>query len=279
MIKLDRERTAQAIPKAFRGPGRIDKLVILVEGKRQGNLKFDSDVWKAAKKQLKAETSGKCAYCEASTSVVAHGDVEHFRPKSKYWWLAYCYDNYLYSCQICNQQFKGDKFPFGGSTLTEPVLPDASIVQDALRTAVERFTPDPLNDAEGLAIADFLQALTDEEAHLPDPYVVDPEPFFKWEADRVQKRVSIAPRSNAVAVQKTFEAVRDFYGLNRDTLQSSRWAIYAPLETFRTVLLSGLLDAATEQVVVDMIKKMMGRDAEFAGMVRYFVRDEWGMQL
>lgn len=276
MIKLERSRTAQAIHKSFRGPGRIDKLVLLVHGKRNGELKFDSGIWKAAKKQLKAETGGKCAYCEASTSVVAHGDVEHFRPKSRYWWLAYCYDNYLYSCQICNQQYKGDHFP-ASQSLTEPDLPDASVVDDALRDAVKKFTPDPLTDSEGMPLAGFLQALADEEAHLPDPYTVDPEPLFKWEVDSVQKEVSIAPRDSSTAVRQAFEAVRDFYGLNREELRRVRWTVYETLDTFRAVLQAGVLPPATEQKVVDVIKKMVERDAEFAGMVRYFVRNQWGM--
>lgn len=93
MIQLQRVRTAKAIPKAFRGPGRIESLLLLLEGRRAGALEFDAKVWKAAKNQLKKESCGKCAYCEAPTAVVAHGDVEHFRPKDLYWWLAYCYDN------------------------------------------------------------------------------------------------------------------------------------------------------------------------------------------
>ncbi len=38
---------------------------------------FDSSIWKQAKDQLLAETSGKCAYCEASTDSVAFGDVRN----------------------------------------------------------------------------------------------------------------------------------------------------------------------------------------------------------
>ena len=49
--------------------------------------------------------------------MVAYGDVEHFRPKSKYWWLAYCYENYLYSCQMCNQRYKKAEFPIFGPEL------------------------------------------------------------------------------------------------------------------------------------------------------------------
>jgi hypothetical protein len=38
--------------------------------------------------------------------------VEHFRPASRYWWLAFTWDNLLFSCRNCNQSpAKLDKFP------------------------------------------------------------------------------------------------------------------------------------------------------------------------
>ena len=125
MIPLKRVRTSQAITTALRGQRRINRNVELLEGLRENDFDFKSSVWKRTKKQLKKESAGKCAYCEAPTSVVAHGDVEHFRPKSIYWWLAYCYDNYLYSCQICNQSFKSNHFPVSGTPMVpDPPIPD-----------------------------------------------------------------------------------------------------------------------------------------------------------
>src|SRR5688572_31183116 len=133
MTNLERIRTTAVIPAAFPGPGRIAKSLALIEARAAaGTIEFKSTVWKAAKPQLKLETGGKCAYCESPTDTVAHGDVEHFRPKSKYWWLAYCYDNYVYACQICNQVHKGDEFPifasagpWAGPTLPTPPTPAA----------------------------------------------------------------------------------------------------------------------------------------------------------
>src|SRR4051794_40501664 len=116
MIKLERVRTASAIPRGFRGADRVKRATLLVTGTRDGTLAFTSrnSYWKTTKPQLKRESAGKCGYCEAPTDAVAHGDVEHFRPKSVYWWLAYCYENYVFACQICNQTFKGDGFPIAG---------------------------------------------------------------------------------------------------------------------------------------------------------------------
>jgi hypothetical protein len=69
----------------------------------------------------------KCAYCE-NVEQRKRNDVEHFRPKARaarmpgsaethgYWWLAWRWENLLFSCRNCNQSSAGgrgklDKFP------------------------------------------------------------------------------------------------------------------------------------------------------------------------
>ena len=52
-----------------------------------------------------------CAYCQCHLPHNDPGDVEHFRPKSRYWWLAYDFVNYLLSCAACNRNRKKEKFP------------------------------------------------------------------------------------------------------------------------------------------------------------------------
>ncbi len=58
-----------------------------------------------------------CAYCQCDLPGNDRGDVEHFRPKSTYWWLAYDFGNYLLSCSRCNRRFKREKFPLPEGTL------------------------------------------------------------------------------------------------------------------------------------------------------------------
>src|ERR1700734_1533060 len=63
MTRLERVRDKALIPAVFRDPRRIDKaLTLLVTPGTKPDL--DSGYWKKAKKQLKAESGGKCAYCE-----------------------------------------------------------------------------------------------------------------------------------------------------------------------------------------------------------------------
>lgn len=62
----------------------------------------------------------KCCYCERKRTRQREMDVEHYRPKARvdrevdhqgYWWLAYDWNNYLWSCKSCNQGYKKDEFP------------------------------------------------------------------------------------------------------------------------------------------------------------------------
>ena len=79
-------------------------------------------LWSELKDPLLDLFNDHCAYCEADFAHVAFGDVEHYRPKGAvsepdavghkgYYWLAYQPDNYLPSCQLCNQKAKKNHFP------------------------------------------------------------------------------------------------------------------------------------------------------------------------
>jgi uncharacterized protein (TIGR02646 family) len=114
----------------------------------------------------------KCAYCD---SMIAGGDVEHWRPKNAvfsenrakvadgYWWLAADWQNLLYSCTSCNQVRlceqegnprlvsvgKGCQFPLadesyraqhpGEETMEEPLLlnPCEDFPEKHLRVAIK----------------------------------------------------------------------------------------------------------------------------------------------
>lgn len=56
----------------------------------------------------------KCVYCEVW---VEECHVEHFRPKSIYYWLAYSWDNLLLACPTCNKSKLG-KFPCKNANCT-----------------------------------------------------------------------------------------------------------------------------------------------------------------
>ncbi len=59
----------------------------------------------------------KCCYCEKLEEQAKYRDVEHYRPKSVYWWLTWSWENLLFSCLECNRDGKRDCFPLAvGST-------------------------------------------------------------------------------------------------------------------------------------------------------------------
>lgn len=71
----------------------------------------NSDIWKDLKLNLAKLSFDKCWYCE-SKEIRSDNPVDHFRPKGNvkesthegYWWLAFKYLNYRYSCTFCNSR-------------------------------------------------------------------------------------------------------------------------------------------------------------------------------
>ncbi len=83
--------------------------------------------WKKLKPLFGEIQHRKCAYCERKLDLFKHtfeGDIDHFRPKSRYPQLAHEPTNYTLTCDICNRSYKGDKFPtkgsYAGITATSP---------------------------------------------------------------------------------------------------------------------------------------------------------------
>lgn len=100
----------------------------LCERFEAGETQFDFDrsiyAHATVKAALRKAQHDKCCFCESKVTHVAHGDVEHFRPKAGscqevgdalrtpgYYWLAYDWDNLLFCCQLCNQRHKRNLFP------------------------------------------------------------------------------------------------------------------------------------------------------------------------
>ncbi|WP_008318270.1 hypothetical protein [Leptolyngbya sp. PCC 6406] len=92
-----------------------------------------SKIWRDLAPHLSNLSNRKCWYSESLNSG-SDKDVDHFRPKNRvdedpdhegYWWLAFKWSNYRYSCQWSNQRRvntpggtrggKSDRFPVSGS--------------------------------------------------------------------------------------------------------------------------------------------------------------------
>jgi len=81
--------------------------------KKEFNQRFKQ---KDIKVSLKKIYNQKCAFCEQQITECIDNNleecsstVEHYRPKSIYYWLAFSWDNLLWCCHRCNQN-KGKTF-------------------------------------------------------------------------------------------------------------------------------------------------------------------------
>jgi uncharacterized protein (TIGR02646 family) len=74
------------------------------------------EAYSAFKYVLAERQRKKCCYCERIVTA-SFNDVEHYRPFSHYWWLAWTWENLLFACAPCNRSGKNDAFPLAtGST-------------------------------------------------------------------------------------------------------------------------------------------------------------------
>ncbi|PHQ27187.1 hypothetical protein CLH62_06330 [Marinobacter guineae] len=69
-------------------------------------------IWSDLREILSEQSKGKCWYCETN-EVRSDNPVDHFRPKNSvsectdhpgYWWLAFDWTNYRFSCTFCNSR-------------------------------------------------------------------------------------------------------------------------------------------------------------------------------
>jgi len=276
MIRLQRDRNA--VPSVFCHPGREARILELFRAARdqQLNVKavkerlFSSGRWKEAKKQLAVESAGKCGFCETPTSAAYYGDVEHIRPKTTYWWLAYCYDNYVYSCRVCNGA-KSDKHYLSGAPASIPAV-SAGMDDTALLVLAAQVSPQP-TDAVG--VAGLIAQLFLENPWLPHPYDEDGESIFIWEADDLLREVRIAARPGSPRSVDALRAAEQIVGLNRGELLTARWQVYNAIKRFR--LLAGHGDPAVSTVAIEGLNEAADGKYPYSGMVRYFAHEVWGL--
>lgn len=111
-------------------------------------LNYDENIWGAHKPAFLSAQHGKCGYCE-QPSCNHPGAMDHYAPKAEigdlmehgqevdatpkvvgrltptrfptgYWWLAYSWDNWLYTCERCNTGWKRTLFPIQERYRTAP---------------------------------------------------------------------------------------------------------------------------------------------------------------
>lgn len=272
MIHLRRQRTVPPVHTNFRDPKRIDLARRLLADQRRikrGEIDkhpFDSKIWKKAKTQLLVESSDKCAYCEAPTAAVAYGDVEHYRPKSIYWWLAYSMENYLVSCALCNQKFKKDKFPIDGPKWKAPRV-TKNTTDARLAELATTIMPDPL------ALPEVRRYESDHAAEAPlliNPYIDNPENIFAWRPDNILEEVEVIPNATTPGSARLVDKAEKIYGMNRLELKKLRYITFASYRIHRNASVRQDVPVDIRNENATMVIRMMDGNRPFAGMIRHF---------
>jgi len=211
------------------------------KGRRVFN--FDSSLYgaKSVKNALIKTQHGKCAFCESQVRHIAHGDVEHYRPKGGvrqsdgdpleqpgYFWLAYVWENLFFACQLCNQSFKKNLFPLA----------------------------DPSRRAHS-----HRDDLTAEEPMLIHPGDDDPGALIGF-------RQEIA---FAIDGGQRGQATIDVCKLNRDELVEHRRDRLKLLESVRNLLRVQPNDADQTTEARQILENATNADAEYASMARWLL--------
>ncbi len=175
------------VPNCMRKKNYEDKLKTLVKKKKQGK-KADIEGYapEEVKKELIKKFHNNCAFCECNVSVGHHLDTEHFRPKDKYYWLAYEWSNFLLACRKCNSDCKNTQFPIENQ---QAALPDVAIHRNY----------------NAFLAACHIRALENEKRLLLHPVLDKPEEHLAF-----QENGEVLPINDSLKGKTSIEV----YGLN-----------------------------------------------------------------
>ncbi len=208
-----------------------------IKNGEQEKWSFKSNIYghRDVKDRLEQISHGKCSYCEGAVEHVAWGDVEHYRPKSVYWWLAYTWENLLLSCQICNNR-KSNEFPVRNQRATFE-------------------NPD----------------LDAEDPGIVNPMTEDPEEYFEYEYYGEEAALIPGSELNNGASERVRVSIA-VCDLNREELKRRRTRVLAELKSLIEIYLSSGQNTLIHQKAEMMLKNKASGESPFTGIVRYYLR-------
>lgn len=214
MVRID--KSSVSVPAILVASGLVETTsIITAYNNGLQDFDFRSAIYghKSVKTILKKIQSKKCCFCESKVPHIAHGDVEHFRPKGGvqkegsisltkpgYYWLAYNFSNLFFSCQICNQKYKQNFFP--------------------------------LKD-ESKRAESHLEDYRLEENLILHPEFDNPEDHLTFERDVIK------PKNNSIKGEATIK----YTGLDRDDLEEQRREYLAVFELLAILARDGNTEA------------------------------------
>ncbi|KQN07543.1 hypothetical protein ASE85_18280 [Sphingobium sp. Leaf26] len=161
MIRVEKGAPPRNLAKRASAGHAIHAAQYLADGAdyRSGKKSFkpDSTIYgaKAVKTKLRQAHSGKCVYCEEKLDKrTTHGHVEHFRPiafskasagtveiRPGYYWLAYAWENFLWSCHYCNSTRKGNLFPLADEMVRARLPSDDLALEEPMLVKPDKEDP------------------------------------------------------------------------------------------------------------------------------------------
>jgi len=236
---------------------------------------------KTVRELLQKMCYGKCAYCESRITAIYSGDIDHFRPKKDYHWLAADWENLLFACPFCNQ------------THTHKITKDGKI-EEVVQGKLDQF---PLLDkAYQLTIHQGNIFLTDVKAYkevfdreerlrlLIKPCTDENiEAYFKYDDGIILVGDGLDP----VARRKAETSI-EVYALQRLGLVQAREAkvIQIKAQIKRVEIAIAELDKYFNSSEIkrtyyegllrkemQILKRFQEPDQEYAGLARYIIRE------
>jgi len=179
-------------------PAELVKIAEAEEKRNSNKVEKRFSVYSDARVKAALEKifHGKCAYCESRYQATQPMDVEHWRPKSKYWFLAADWTNLYPSCIDCNRRRTHVIRLGDGSEKTVVVGKHDDFPLASNDVAVDR---------AGLKL---------EQPLLVDPCEDDPESFFVYTNEGViRSKAANSKAATSITV----------YALNRMGLVNERY--------------------------------------------------------
>jgi uncharacterized protein (TIGR02646 family) len=238
MIHVDPDKYLSTVrPDFHRWLKRAAAATIALRKAQPGEVRLDMKIWNTYKPFARAIFHGKCAYCESNVDISGQGDIEMFRPKTYYPWLAYEWRNLLYSCAICNRRYKKDLFPVAAP-------------KDLSELRLEKI--------EGFGDRKEIW----EKPLLLHPYFDRPQAHLLFTED--EKTQSVQVTGLTVRGRKTI----DVLGLNRAELVRWRFEEWIRMRTLLSTLISGQLTRAVADKVFREAETFLDDAAVYAGSLR-----------
>ncbi|MCF0186650.1 MAG: TIGR02646 family protein [Bacteroidaceae bacterium] len=193
------------------------------------------EIYKAddVRQQLETDQHYKCAFCECYLPLQYH-DVEHFRPKSHYYWLGHEWKNLLYSCERCNRSYKKTNFPLSADsvqansptddiTLEHPLLINPAEIDPALHIRFDKhkaigITPEGKKTIEVFHLNDQNECpeLIDNRKQLFELYQIENDKIRLTEQIlQIPNLPQVAINLANQAILKSRESIRNLTSLNK----------------------------------------------------------------